>query len=69
MKDNTHGGERLKAGRKKLDAKLKSVTLTIYPKQYQVDKVGGIDAAKQLALNAIEYAPELSVVDWANKNK
>lgn len=58
MKKETteHGGTRNNSGRKKLDANQKSVTLTIYPKQYEIDNAGGIDNAKLIALNAIKNA-------------
>jgi hypothetical protein len=48
----SHGGPRKGAGRKPVDDK--KVTLTIYPTQSEIDSVGGIEAAKALALNAIQ---------------
>ena len=50
MKNKTQqGGKRSNAGRKPIDDK--KITLTIYPRQSQIDSVGGIEKAKELALS------------------
>ena len=47
-----HGGKRNNAGRKSIPDK--KITVSIYPRQSEVEIVGGIDAAKALAVSAIE---------------
>lgn len=47
----THGGARSKAGRKPVEDK--AVQVTIYPKTSIIKKVGGMEKAKVLALNAL----------------
>ena len=43
-----------KRGRKKLPKGKKRVSLRIFPKQDDVEKCGGEDSAKQIALKSIE---------------
>jgi hypothetical protein len=47
----THGGARSKAGRKPVDDK--AMQITIYPKTSLVKKVGGIEKAKVILINAL----------------
>ena len=54
MKKKTqHGGKRSKAGRKPLSEADKKIPVIVYARQSEVDAVGGIDKAKELAINAI----------------
>ncbi len=43
-----------KAGRKKLPEGERKVTLIIYPKQKDIDKHGGTEQARNIALKAVE---------------
>lgn len=54
MNNKKHGGKRIGAGRKKLNPLKKKVRITVWPMNESVKKVGGEDAAKILALKAIE---------------
>jgi len=49
--NNKHGGARANAGRKPVSDK--KVTVTIYPRQSRIDKIG-IDRIKEMAMSAIE---------------
>lgn len=48
----THGGKRKGAGRKKIKDKV--IQVNIYPRTSVVKKVGGVEKAKVIALNALE---------------
>lgn len=51
MKKKLHGGKRSGSGRPSVNDK--KITLTIYPRQSDVDRVGGIDKAKEIALKSL----------------
>jgi hypothetical protein len=53
-KEILHGGSRKNSGRKPLPSADKKITLIIYPRQSEVDAVGGSDIAKTIALHAIQ---------------
>lgn len=46
--------ETKKAGRKKLPEGEKKIAITIFPKQKDIERVGGVEIAKDIALKAIE---------------
>jgi len=52
MRKKTHGGKRPGSGRPSI--KDKKVTLTIYPRKSSVEAVGGMDKAREIALNSIQ---------------
>ena len=54
MKAKKHGGRRPGAGRPKKEARDKKVRITVWPTLAQVRAAGGTEAAKALALKAIE---------------
>lgn len=54
MKKEKQGGRRKNSGRKKLHPEEKRITISVYPQSKFVDKIGGVDKAKEVALNAIE---------------
>lgn len=51
-KKKKHGGKRSGSGRPSIEDK--KITLTIYPRQSQVEKVGGKDKAREIALSALK---------------
>lgn len=51
-KKQTRGGARPRAGRKPIDDK--KVAVTVYIRESRIDALGGMEAVKQLAINAIE---------------
>lgn len=54
MNKNNHGGRRSKAGRKKLPESEKKIPVVSHHKQCDIDKIGGIEYARDLAYTAIE---------------
>lgn len=51
-KKNTRGGARSGAGRKPITDK--KIPVTVYIRESTIKDVGGMDAARELAINAIE---------------
>jgi hypothetical protein len=47
-----HGGKRKNAGRKPVSDPKKQVT--VYPHSSEVENVGGVEAAKEIAIKAIQ---------------
>lgn len=52
MAKKSHGGKRKKSGRKPVDDP--KVQISFYPKQSEVEKVGGKEGAQEIALKAVQ---------------
>ena len=49
-----HGGKRSNAGRKKITDKTKKISVATYHKECDIELIGGMEAARDVAFAAIE---------------